>query len=502
MSRFVAYLVVFCTGITVLIVELLGPRMLAPLFGTSIHVWSAVISVTLAALAVGYWIGGFLADFFRGSLNVLVLLLVIAATLVGLLPFVSPAFQTCAFEIGGVDSGALLAASLLFVPPLVFLGTVCPFVAGCLVRSSPNTGRAIGGIYAVSTLGSIIGSLTSAYVLVPHFGLTVSFYISSLITVAPAVVVLRSNYYRASLCLWVSIGIIGTSSAAESTQWRDGVIRLHKETVYGDIKVLDNLHKRVRYLLVDGAYQNIVSLDNFEETPVWYVRAMDSMTAFSLNDQSEVAIIGMGSGILPNLIRPFVKSVSVVEINPSLIPIAESYFAFNPNQFKLYIQDGRQFFQRKSEPPFDAIILDVFNGTSIPFHLFTREAFQEMRGYLRANGFLLVNFLGFTHGENSKLFASVYATLSREFPFVSAYSNLPADFDDSRSVVFVASLEAFDADKLIRYVHPDPLYPVSPDRTGKLLTDELNPTDLWAARINSRWKEKTVEQLGISVLIN
>lgn len=499
--RYLAHLIVFFTGTAVLIVEILGPRLLAPLFGTSVNVWSAVISITLVALSIGYWLGGYLADTFNGSLRVLIVLLIAAGFLVGILPLVSPTLLRFSVETSGIEGGVLLAAMLLFMPPLLLLGTACPFVAGTLVKTSGACGKTIGGIYAISTLGSIVGALGSAHLLVPYLGLFGSFQVAAAITILPALPLISTANLRISLALVACICGLSAHGSPAAARWQDGPVHTHINTNYGDVKVLDNISKGQRILLVDGAYQNIVKLSDFDDTPAWYVRTIDAMAVSLLDEQSEIAVIGMGSGILPKLIRPFVKQVSVVEINPYLVPIAEQFFGFESSDFRIFIEDGRQYFQRQPESSFDAVVLDVFNGTSIPYHLFSFEAFKEVRRSLRDRGILFINILGFTKGPNSKLFDSVFEMLSQTYKSVAAFSNHPDDYPDSRSILLVASPTSIDLQRLQSYVGREPLHQVVPAQKGNIITDDLNPTDLWTTAINSRWKEKTLEQLGVSVLV-
>lgn len=159
------YLAVFISGATILVIEILGTRILAPLFGTTIYVWSGLITVTLFSLATGYFWGGKLADRFW-SANVFFSLFFLAGlTLLTLLHFKAAILLFA--DTFGYAYGPLVASSFLFLIPLIFLGMVDPFVIRLEAEKIATVGSRAGLIFGISTIGGLAGGLTSAYILLP-----------------------------------------------------------------------------------------------------------------------------------------------------------------------------------------------------------------------------------------------------------------------------------------------------------------------------------------------
>ena len=159
----------FTGGFVIMSVELLGGRLLAPWFGSSIYVWGSIISVFMLALALGYYIGGrwsvsnpslrkFGAVFIVGGLILLPLML-----------FAEPVMSAVFEQVSDPRYGSLLAASLLFIAPTLTLGVISPYSVRLLVEDSDRAGEVAGRLYFFSTLGSAIGTLATSFYFVLWF---------------------------------------------------------------------------------------------------------------------------------------------------------------------------------------------------------------------------------------------------------------------------------------------------------------------------------------------
>jgi predicted membrane-bound spermidine synthase len=163
--------IAFVSGAVLMGLEIVGSRILAPTFGNSIFVWGSLISVFLAALSAGYYAGGLIADR-RPDAFLLRPILLVAGGAVLLLPVLYPAVNGVLFDHHlGPRLGPLLASTLLFPVPAAALGTVPPYLVRLRVEQVSRAGRAAGTVYALSTAGSIAGTLLTAFVLIPSMGL-------------------------------------------------------------------------------------------------------------------------------------------------------------------------------------------------------------------------------------------------------------------------------------------------------------------------------------------
>ena len=165
---------VFLAGIGSMTTEICASRLLAPFYGSSTVVWANIIGLILAALAVGYWLGGHLADA-HPSAHLLGLIVLVAAVAIAALPFVARPFLE--LSIGGLESlsagavvGSFVASLLLFAPPVVLLGMVTPFAIRLAVTDVDAAGATAGRVFALSTAGSLLGTFVPALVAIPLIG--------------------------------------------------------------------------------------------------------------------------------------------------------------------------------------------------------------------------------------------------------------------------------------------------------------------------------------------
>jgi MFS family permease len=169
-SKAPLYFLAFFCGAAVMSFEILGARMLSPHFGSDILVWGSLISVFMAGLAGGYFLGGIWADY-RSSFSGLGLIILISALFILLVPwFYQPLLDVIFDWELGPRGGPLLACLFLFALPSLFLGMVSPYLVQLLVKQVRHVGRGAGTLYAVSTCGSILGTLGTSFYLISFLG--------------------------------------------------------------------------------------------------------------------------------------------------------------------------------------------------------------------------------------------------------------------------------------------------------------------------------------------
>lgn len=163
-------IIVFTCGALVMSFEMLGSRVLAPNFGNSIFVWGSLISTFLAGLAAGYYLGGKIADF-SPSIKKLGFIIILAGLLLITFPLYGTAISDWIFEKDiGIRLSPLIASMILFFAPSVFLGAVSPYTVKLMICSLHTSGRTVGTLYALSTLGSILGTLLTSFYLITIAG--------------------------------------------------------------------------------------------------------------------------------------------------------------------------------------------------------------------------------------------------------------------------------------------------------------------------------------------
>jgi len=411
--------VVFVCGAVLMGLEIVGSRILAPYFGNSIFVWGSLISVVLAALSLGYWLGGIVADRWP-RMSVLGVLIAIPGIMIALLPFAYPPLNRA---IGASDMGArlgpLVSSLILFLVPSVFLGTISPFAVRLQARAVTSVGTTAGGLYAVSTAGSIAGTLLTAFYLIVVIGVAniVHGLGLTLLLTAAAVFLGGRRVGRASLA-FVCIGLVLLAVVwrAQTRAAEPGLL-LEMDSFYNHIRVAED--SGTRYMDFDNLRQSAMLLEDPWELRLRYSRFLALALAFQ-PEPKRVLILGLGGGSFPKRLYRDLPQIVVdaVDIDPEVLAIAKRYFRVpEDSRLRLHPRDGRRFVQETTEK-YDLIFLDAYNSDTIPFHLTTREFYRELEARLAPGGVVVSNIIGVLRGPQSAFFRAMYRTLAETFPAV------------------------------------------------------------------------------------
>ncbi len=406
--------VVAVSGAVLMALEILGSRVLAPSYGSSVYVWGSLISTFLVALSVGYALGGRIADR-RPSLAALSIVLSLAAVL--MLPSIMWANALLGL-IGGfgwdVRWSALAAATVLFLPASLAMGMVTPFAVRIGIRRMEAAGTVSGGYAALSTAGSIVGTLAATFLLIPAFpvdallvGLAATLLLCAGILVRDRASAVVAVFGALTLAAAVAARVPPAPIGGET-------ILLRKDTPYHHIAVtqLDTS----RWMRFDALTQSGVNLAHPDRSLVGYDEALLASLAFRPGIR-RVCVIGLGGGSFSRAfarMRPGAE-IDTVEIDPVVRDIALEYFLYRESErVRTVIADGRVFLARPGRA-YDLIVLDAFNSTGVPFHLTTREFFETLRRRLSPDGMFAANFVGQLMGEDGRLFWATYQTIRRQF---------------------------------------------------------------------------------------
>jgi spermidine synthase len=408
-------LTVFVCGAVLLGVEIVGSRVLAPYFGSSIFVWGSLISTFLAGLTVGYYTGGFLADR-KPRLSAMAMLILVAGVLVVILPVVAPPVNRA---IASVDFGPrlnpLLSTLCLFFLPSVFMGTVSPYAIKLAASSLATIGNTAGLIYAISTAGSIVGALVTAFYLIQLIGVRSILYSLGVTLMALAILLLvvdragrRRLGKRAIAWGVLAILCVGLPAAAAAK------ILYEKDSLYHRIIVTED--DGLRTLRFDRLRQSALDLNDPDRMVFHYTQYLHLAMAFHDNPQRAL-FIGLGGGSAPRRFHQDYPNlqIDVAELDPEVVNVAKRYFLFEESErMKVQAVDGRIFLQ-KTPHRYDIIVLDAYYADAIPFHLTTREFLKELKAKLTPTGIVVSNIIGNVRGADSKLFRSIVKTMETEF---------------------------------------------------------------------------------------
>lgn len=497
------YFTAATTGAVIMIVEILGAKLLAPYVGTSHFVWTAQIAITLVALASGYYVGGRWADRSPQLRSLYLALIGAAVYLCGAALLVPRVAYACLDR--GLAVGSLLASALLFFVPLALLATVGPFMVRVLTHSLQGVGGSVGRLTAVSTLGSVVGTVLIGYVLIPLLpnSLTLILTSGALILLAGFYFLIWGRQTRPLVAVVTALAFGAACGYATGSKRLSAGVNAreiyHANSNFGQLQVLEFRNQPVRYYLNDFLVQNTYDMKS-QQGLAAFTYLLHGLARVYTTNVNDVLCIGLGIGIVPMRFAREGAQVDVVEINPAAVPMARRFFGLEPERMNMTLGDGRQFVNA-TKKKYDAIILDAFLGEGSPSHLMTREAFSAMRETLRPNGVLVINCFGdFTPGHDF-LVTSLQKTLAQTFASVRIHCA-----GDAGNVYFVAS-----ATELRRW-HEPPLDDIHPScrsqvetafarvveatqERGIVLTDDYNPVDYHDA-VN---RERTRRELARSM---
>lgn len=411
----------FLEGLSVLIIEIAGARAIAPFYGTSLRVWTSQITATLLFLALGYGLGGRLSRV-SGRWN-LPSVFWGAGIWLGLFPWIRPSVLTVTAMVTGVAQGSLLAASVLFGPPLLCLGAVSPLLIQRL-QEGDRGGAAAGGIFFTNTMGGLAGGWLTALVLIPHVPLRVILAATGL-TLALLGSLWAWNLRKPAVALVLPailfIGLLAAPKPAQSIAIGEyqGVVLYSKASCMGLVQVL-NIQKQGlnqgMILLLDGINQG--GMERESGLTIYPFAEYLSYFSWSYHPQAKRALLlGLGTGVLAKQLVARGLEVDAVEIEPRMQEVAKTFFGL-PANVRVHLEDGRAFLNRSQEK-WDLIYLDCFAGENPPWYLLTTEGMGVMHDHLAPGGRLLVNTV--TRESGSPGLARIEAGLMQVFPQVDVF---------------------------------------------------------------------------------
>ena len=433
--RFIYFITVFLTGAAVLIFEVAAVRLLAPHFGSSLYVLSSVLTTILAALSFGYYLGGRIADRFPHFI-VLYLIIGLAGVLMLLLQVLSLFILPQSNDIFTITTGPLILSITLFFIPAFLLGIDSPFVIKLLTKDndSSHNGALVGNVFFFSTIGSIVGSISAGFFLIPFLGLTFTITLVSIVLVGWSLSAGSFIHYKTpqpllqftklSLPLVIVIGLSCTlyfSYLAYTLKPREttDVVLYHTDGYYSKLQVVERIIGPTKYRFLKNDVNHSSAIIPGQPTAVFTYTQLADMFTVNKPDAENYLVLGGGSYTIPRYINhlyPLMK-IDVIEIEPSLFSIAHKYFELPiSSNITNYEQDARVFLQ-STTTQYDVIFSDVMNsGLFIPPHLATAEFFETFKARLAPDGIAILNYIGALDTKELSLTGSMIKTIASVFP--------------------------------------------------------------------------------------
>jgi len=408
-------LLAFFEGASVMACELIGARLAAPYFGSSLTVWAAVLGVTLTALMCGYYAGGWLSGKFRTRAAIFFILAAAGALLIAM-PALSQWVMGATLEMP-VRSGATLSLAFYMFPPLFLMGMSSPVVIHLLNERTETSGKTAGSVYAISTLGGILATFLLGFYLMPWLGLRLpafAFGAILLVLSAAGLIVHRRATAAAVTAAILILGALGLGRHDNTSSETARVVEI-QEGMLGQIKVADitgqdddGAPTHTRLLLVNNITQTLMNLDRPDQSMSEYIFAYGA--ALSIFPRGSKALaLGLGGGALVRHFDRFGFDTDIVEIDPRIRDVAMRHFGIGKDR-PVLIDDARHFLNT-TDKKYDVIALDLFASESPPSDVLSLEGLKLARKCLRPGGVLAINFTGRLHEPQGRVSRSLIRTL-------------------------------------------------------------------------------------------
>jgi spermidine synthase len=475
-------LVVFVVGSASLGAEIAAARLLAPYFGASTIVWANTIATVLVALAVGYWIGGKMADR-RPDPRGMSLVVVCASVLLAVVPFVGRPFLSESVKAldsisAGAFLGSLVGVLVLVAVPVLLLGAVAPYAVRLKMATVSQAGTVAGRLYAISTAGSLVGTFLSALLLIPVVGTRRTFLCFALALAIVGALGLGRRWLLVPLAIAVLIALpTGTIKPAEA-----GTRVLHEaETPYQYARVVQDPDGTRRLELNEGvATHSLMRPGTVLTGDYWDEYLVLPFAGARPAPPRRIAILGNAAGTTARAYgRLFPATrVDAVEIDGALTSIGRRWFDLRGPNLHTYTADARPWLARQPDGRYDAIFVDAYRQPYIPFYLATREFFALVRSKLAPGGMVIVNI---GHPEDSHDLERVLAaTMRAAFPVVDRDEVEPTNTMGigSTAPVSAARLRTAPVPALLRGIATRAAARLRPARRGgSVYTDDRAPVE-------------------------
>ncbi len=448
-KKFILELTVFVCGALVMIYEIIGSRLLSPYLGASTYVWTSLIGVILAALSLGYWLGGKFADK-RPDIKVLASVIFFAGGLVSVTILLKDLILSFITKVPiGLELKSVVAAILLFAPASVLLGFVTPYAVKLKMSSLEDSGKTVGRLYALSTVGSILGTFLAGFVLIPFVGSEKTLYLIGASLIGLSILLAPFALSKVNVAVLV-LFILGISANELKNYYQHQSRDLHDiDTEYSRVQIFKTIEphtkKTIRVVATDPYFVQSGTFLDSDELAFEYNKYYHLLRHFKPDMKKSLMIGGAGYSFPKDYLAKYPNAeIEVVEIDPQMTEIAREFFRLKENpRLKITHQDGRVFLNQAESSQYDAVLMDAFGSLfSVPFQLTTLEAVQHINRVMKDDGVVIFNLGGAIKGDAARFLQAELKTYQKVFPKVYLFK-INTDYTDEQlqNLIIIACKE-------------------------------------------------------------
>lgn len=422
MKKYIFEITTFVSGALGMIIELVAARILSPYLGNSNLIWTCIIGMMLAFMSLGYYFGGKIADK-NPKRNIMSLFLLNAAIFISIIPLIEVyVIEPLSKTSLSLPLVAIICSIITFGLPSLFLATVSPYAVKLKEKTVDEIGQVSGKMSSFSTIGSIVGTFLAGFLLIPKMG------VKNIILMCVIILCLMSfilyekkniKYIIKSVVIFTLLIVVVLIGKELFKSVHENII-LDTDSEYSRIWI-NKINDEMYALQVDTAYESVsTENNNLNAQYLEYYDLFDYYKEYS----KDILMIGGAAYTYPSyfLEKYSEKNIDVVEIDPKMTEIANTYFDLDIENERLNIfhEDGRRFLNM-SQKKYDCILIDAFKGLNVPFQLTTIEALQSVKNSLNENGIVITNLVCALDGKDSELVKYEYTTYKEVFENVKIF---------------------------------------------------------------------------------
>lgn len=442
MKKYIIEITVFICGAIGMVLELVAARVLSPYIGSSNLIWTTIIGIMLTSMSIGYWLGGKIVDK-KPDINILSILILIGSFFTSLIPvFENLLVNPLAKASGNLVLVAIITAATIFGIPSFILATVSPFAVKLRDKEHENIGKTSGRISSLSTIGSIIGTFLTGFVLIPNLGVRAIILITTIILFLVSIVIYEEKNLKYLISMFIILLVLlGTNFYGKILfeKYNPDIVKdVDSEYSRIWIRKLGNEEVTYKIMQVDTGIESYINQKTNEMGAkyLYYYNLFD----YYNKDSKSTLMIGGAAYTYPTYYLNTYKDkiIDVVEIDEKMTELAKEQFGLDATnkRLKIYHQDGRSFLNY-TKNKYDTILIDAFKGVNAPFELTTYEALLNAKNKLNDNGMVITNIISSLEGVNSNFIQYEYATYKKVFEDVKLFKVGDIDRNEKQNLILI-----------------------------------------------------------------
>ncbi len=454
----------FTAGAVVMGLEIITSRILTPVFGSTIYTWGSLIGVILSGLSVGYLLGGKVADGHPNFEKISGIVFSVGLFIIGIPFFASPVVDFTIAVLPSTQYSPLVATFLLLMLPSVLLGFVSPYVVKLGTHTLQRVGNISGNLYSIATIGSILGTFVTVFVLIPNLAVNQIIFGLGVVLIAGSLIGLKKSPKIIAVII-VAILVVPWSSLSTNTITHNGVLIYEQETSFSHLDITQFGSNISMYL--DGMRHSSMNLNDPLDLVIDYTEYFHLGMMFNPSAENILFVGGGGFTGPKNFLTLYPDTkVDVIEIDPDVIEAAKTYFNLEEDSRLTVFNDDARKHLSTFDKKYDLIVLDAYATNYVPYHLMTDEFFEILEERLSPEGVVVSNFIGSIEGENSQLFRAIYKTMKQTFPvlYIFPTENSPTNV---QNIMIVSSNNPYEFDRIT-------LLELAKNSPADYLVDELS----------------------------